>query len=365
MEALKNTVIPDYDKDNELIVTMNPDGKSGTYINASYINPFAEFNKLFNAFTKGETPVAGMRDVAGVLADTFLGRGNFMFQALGDALKGEDKYGNPVSVKEGNQFVDRTKFFFKELLTPGVTRELDKWVEAFNGTGDYTTNQLALRLMGVRQNSFSVEDDVFFKINGPNKNLNLIKRRYNSLDENTPEDVRNNLYQLSNQNRDASMGRLIEVYNSLKTLGLSDNEAIKTFKDSRVSNADVIQISQNKIMPLDYIKARTLGDVYEELGGKTLSETKRNILLNTKNDVKLRKSLLTKLRQEQRYAQKNIDEFDKSLLSLGPSERADTLINVLGVGATNSVLISEYRRKGIITDDVLKAMRLRGSLASY
>ena len=365
MEALKNTVIPDYDKDNELIVTMNPDGKSGTYINASYMNPFAEFNKLFNAFTKGETPVAGMRDVAGILADTFLGKGNFMFQALGDALKGEDKYGNPISVKEGNQFVDRTKFFFKELLTPGITRELDKWVEAFNGTGDYTTNQLALRLMGVRQNSFSVEDDAFFKINGPNKNLKLIKSRYNSLDENTPEDVRNNLYQLSNQNRDSSMGKLIEVYNSLKTLGLSDNEAIKTLKDSRVSNADLIQISQNKIKPLDYIQARTLGDVYEEFEGKTISETKRNILANTKNDVKLRKSLLSKLRQEQRYAQRNIDEFDRSLLSLGPSERADTLINVLGVSPTNSVLIGEYRRKGIITDDVMKAMRLRGSLASY
>jgi len=365
MEALKNTVIPDYDKDNELIVTMNPDGKSGTYINASYINPFAEFNKLFNAFSRGETPAAGMRDVAGILADTFLGKGNFMFQALGDALKGEDKYGNPISVKEGNQVVDRTKFFFKELLTPGITRELDKWVKAFDGTGDYTTNQLSLRLMGVRQNSFSVEDNSFFQINGPNKNLKLIKSRYNSLDENTPEDVRNNLYQLSNQNRDASMGKLIEVYNSLKTLGLSDNEAIKTFKDSRVSNADVIQISQNKIKPLDYIKARTLGDVYEELGGETISETKRNILASTKGDIKLRQSLLSKLRQEQRYSQRNIDEFDRSLLSLGASERADTLINVLGVSPTNSVLIGEYRRKGIITDDVMKAMRLRGSLTSY
>lgn len=365
MEALKNTVIPDYDKDNELIVTMNPDGKSGAYINASYLNPFAEFNKLFNAFSRGETPAAGMRDVAGILADTFLGKGNFMFQALGDALKGEDKYGNPISVKEGNQVVDRTKFFFKELLTPGITRELDKWVEAFNGTGDYTTNQLSLRLMGVRQNSFSVEDDAFFKINGPNKNLKLIKSRYNSLDENTPEDVRNNLYQLSNQNRDSSMGKLMEVYNSLKTLGLSDNEAIKTLKDSRVSNADVIQISQNKIQPLDYIQARTLGDVYEEFEGKNISETKRNILANTKNDVKLRTSLLGKLRQEQRYVQRNISEFDKSLLSLGPSERADTLINVLGVSPTNSVLIGEYRRKGIITDDVMKAMRLRGSLSSY
>jgi len=50
---------------------------------------------------------------------------------------------------------------------------------------------------------------------------------------------------------------------------------------------------------------------------------------------------------------------------LGPSERADMLMNVLGVGATNSVLVNEYRRKGIITDDVMRAMRLRGSLSSY
>jgi len=41
MEALKNTVIPDYDRSKDLIINMNPDGRSGTYINAAYINPFS------------------------------------------------------------------------------------------------------------------------------------------------------------------------------------------------------------------------------------------------------------------------------------------------------------------------------------
>ena len=161
------------------------------------------------------------------------------------------------------------------------------------------------------------------------------------------------------------MNKLMGVYDSLKTLGVSDDEAIKIFKNGNVSNSDVIQISQNKTKPIDYVKATTLSDQYEMIEGSTFSETRRNILANTKGNIKLRKAFLSKLRREQSYDRKNISEFDRSLLSLGASERAEMLMNVLGVGATNSVLVNEYRRKGIITDDVLKAMRLRGSLTSY
>ena len=367
MEALKNTVIPDYDRDKDLIINMNPDGRSGTYINASYINPFSEFNSILNAALNGEGTVDSIKDVAAVFADRFIGEGSFVFQGLGSVTRNQDEYGNPISLKEDGlgRAYDRATYFLKELFTPSAVGELDKWVETLNGTGDYTENQLVLRLMGVRQTSFNVDDDTKWKIRPSNENIRLITGRYNSLDENTPDDVRQRAYQQANKNREASMDNLMKVYDSLKTLGLSDDEAIKTFKDSNVSNSNVIQISQNKIKPIDYVKATTLSDAYEAIEGSTSSETRRNIFANTKGNIKLRKALLSKLKQQETYARRNISEFDRSLLSLGASERAEMLMNVLGVGATNSVLINEYRRKGIITDDVLKAMRLRGSLASY
>lgn len=367
MEALKNTVIPDYDRDKDLIINMNPDGKSGTYINASYINPFSEFNSILNAALNGEGTVDSIKDVAAIFADRFIGEGSFVFQGLGSATRNQDEYGNPITLKEDmiGRGYDRATYFLKELFTPSAVGELDKWVKTLNGTGDYTENQLVLRLMGVRQTSFNVDDDTKWSIRPSNENMRLIKGRYNSLDENTPEDVRQRAYEQANRNRDASMDKLMKVYDSLKTLGLSDDEAIKTFKDSNVSNSDIIQISQNKTKPIDYIKVDTMSDAYEAVEGSTFAETRRNILANTKGKINLRKSLLSKLRQEQTYARRNISEFDRSLLSLGASERAEMLMNVLGVGPLNSVLINEYRRKGIITDDVLKAMRLRGSLASY
>lgn len=367
MEALKNTVIPEYDRDKDLIINMNPDGRSGTYINASYINPFSEFNSLANAALSGKGTVNSIKDVSAILADRFIGKGSFVFQGLGDVTRNQDEYGRPISLKEDGlgQLYDRSSYFLKELFTPSAVGELDKWVKTLNETGDYTENQLALRLMGVRQTSFNVKDNTRYKINPSNQNMRLIKSRYNNLDENTPEDVRQRAYQEANNNRDASMNKLRTVYDSLKTMGLSDDEAIRTFKDSNVSNSDVIQISQNKTKPIDYIKATTMADAYESIEGGTFAETRRNILANTKGNIKLRKTFLSKLRREQAYDRKNISEFDRSLLSLGVSERAEMLMNVLGVGATNSVLVNEYRRKGIITDDVLKAMRLRGSLTSY
>lgn len=367
MEALKNTVIPAYDKDKDLIINMNPDGKSGTYINASYINPFSEFNSIANAALSGKGTVNSIKDVAAIFADRFIGKGSFVLQGLGSVTRNQDEYGNPISLKEDGlgRAYDRATYFLKEVFTPSAIGELDKWVETLNGTGDYTENQLVLRLIGIRQTSFDVDDDTKWHIRPSNENMRLIKGRYNSLDENTPEDVRQRAYQQANKNRDASMGRLMTVYDSLKTLGVSDDEAIKIFKDSNVSNSDVIQISQNKTKPIDYVKATTISDAYEAIEGSTSSETKRNILANTKGNIKLRKALLSKLRQEQTYTRRNISEFDKSLLSLGVSERAQMLMDILGVGATNSVLVNEYRRKGIITDDVFKAMRLRGSLSSY
>ena len=367
MEALKNTVIPDYDKDKDLIINMNPDGRSGTYINASYINPFTEFNAIANAALSGKGTVNSIKDVAAIFADRFVGEGSFVFQGLGSVARNQDEYGNPISVKEDmlGRAYDRSTYFLKELFTPSAVGELDKWVKTLNDTGDYTENQLVLRLMGVRQTSFSVDDDARWKIRPSNENIRLITGRYNSLDENTPEDVRQRAYQQANKNRDASMDKLTTVYDSLKDLGLSDDEAIKTFKDSRVSNSNIIQISQNKIKPINYIRPTAMSDAYEAIEGSTFAETRKNILDNTKGDFKVRKALLSRLKREQSYARKNISEFDKSLLSLSTFDRAEMLMDILGVGVTNSVLISEYRRKGIITDDVMKAMRLRGSLASY
>jgi len=367
MEALKNTVIPEYDRDQELIINMNPDGRSGTYINASYINPFSEFNSLANAAFKGEGTINTIKDVAAIFADRFIGRGSFVFQGLGSVARNQDEYGNPISLNEDGlgKAYDLGTYLLRDLFTPSAVGELDKWVKTLKGTGDYTVNQLALRLVGIRQTSFNLDDDTKWKIRPSNENMRIIKGRYNSLDENTPEDVRQRAYEQANRNRETSMGSLMKVYDSLKTLGVSDDEAIRIFKNSKVSNSDIIQISQNKIRPIDYVKADTISDAYEAIGGSTFSETRRNILANTKGNDKMRKALLAKLRQEQTYARRNISEFDRSLLSLGPSERADMLMNVLGVGATNSVLVNEYRRKGIITDDVMRAMRLRGSLSSY
>ena len=74
---------------------------------------------------------------------------------------------------------------------------------------------------------------------------------------------------------------------------------------------------------------------------------------------------MNKLQKEQLYDRRGVTMFDRQLLGLGVSERAETLMNVLGVTTSNMALIREYRRKGIITDDVLKAIRLREMQSRY
>ena len=75
--------------------------------------------------------------------------------------------------------------------------------------------------------------------------------------------------------------------------------------------------------------------------------------------------MLNKLKKEQLYERRGVTMFDRQLLGLGVAERAETLMNVLGVTTSNMVLIREYRRKGIITDSVMEAMRLREMQSRY
>ena len=161
------------------------------------------------------------------------------------------------------------------------------------------------------------------------------------------------------------MDNLQTVYDSLKVLGMSEDNAIGIMKDNRVSSSDLIQLSQNNIQDLELSKTDSLSDKYEQLSGDTFRETRENIIENTREDPQVRKSLLNKLQKEQLYDRRGVTMFDRQLLGLGVAERADTLMNVLGVKPTDYVLVREYRRKGVITDDVLMAMRLRAKQASY
>ena len=369
MDALKNTVIPDYDREKELIIRMNPDGKSGHYINASYINPFAFFNSFVRAYKDGTNTIGSFGEVAKVFANEFVGEGNFVFQELGDALRNTDEYGNPISIKEGQ--VGRTteiaKHFFTELLKPGAVRELDKWLDALNNVGDNETKDLIHRMLGIRKTSFNLEKDPKWKIRPSKERLTIAEGRYfhNQKQPDISPELKAKSYQEANSARFDSMGKLQTIYDSLKVLGMSEDDAIGIMKDNRVSSSDIIQLSQNNIQNLEFSKADSLSDQYEKLASDTFQKTRQNILENTAKDPVLRKRLLNKLRKEQRDDRRGITLFDRQLLGLGVAERADTLMSVLGVKPTDFVLVREYRRKGIITDDVLKAMRLRAAQARY
>jgi|19_taG_2_1085344.scaffolds.fasta_scaffold00313_9 hypothetical protein len=369
MNALKNTVIPEYDRDKELIIEMNPDGKSGHYINASYINPFAFFNSFVRAYQDGTNTIGSLSGVAKVISNEFTGRGNFVFHELGSLVRNSDEYDNPITLKEDGvgKAADLAKYFFGELLKPGAWRELDKWVDALNNVGDNETKDLVHRMLGIRKTSFNLEEDPKWKIRPSKERLTMAEGRYFHAQRQTdmsPERKAQE-YQEANSVRLASMEKMQTIYDSLKVLGMSEDNAIGIMKDNRVRSSDIIQLSQNNIQDLELSREDSLSDKYEELSGDTFRETRENIIENTRENPMLKKSLLNKLKKEQLYDRRGVTMFDRQLLGLGVSERAETLMNVLGVTTSNMALIREYRRKGIITDDVLKAIRLREMQPRY
>ena len=369
MDALKNTVIPEYDRTKELIITMNPGGKSGHYINASYINPFAQFNRFARAYQDGTNTIGSLGEMANVIKDEFIGKGNFVFQEGFNALRNTDEYGNPISIKEGQvgRATDIAGHFFTELLRPGAVRELDKWVDALNNVGDNETKDLVQRMLGIRKTSFNLEEDPKWKIRPSKERLTIAEGRYFYMQqqEDVSPQLKEQAYAEANQARLDSMGKLQTVYDSLKVLEMSEDDTISIMKRNRVSSSDIIQLSQNNIQNLEVSKEESISSEYERLSSETFNETKTNIIRDTEDNPRKRKSLLNKLKKEQLYDRRGVTMFDRQLLGLGVSERAETLMNVLGVTTSNMALIREYRRKGIITDDVLKAIRLREMQSRY
>tara|TARA_R110000765_G_scaffold9402_3_gene29435 strand:+ start:1041 stop:5102 length:4062 start_codon:yes stop_codon:yes gene_type:complete len=368
MEALKNTVIPDYDRSKEIVVSLNEDGTSGHYFNASYLNPYAQFNRLLRATQSGTSPINKLSEMASVVADEFVGRGSFVFQELGDALRGLDAYGNPISFEENKakRVMDGAQHFMAETFSPGFIREAKLWEKALKGYGDYETQDLIKRMIGFRMYAFDLKKDTKYKIRPSNTNLQEAVRGYSYIQRSegvSPQQLET-AYNDANSSRVESLDKLKTIVDSLRVLGQSEDDIISTFKDSRVSSSNTIQLMQGSIQPMERVVNRSTADLYEELVGDSFEATERNINANVK-DPGEKKRLIAHLEKQKLYDKRNISGFDKLLLSLDTRSRASTLINVLGVSTTNTVLINEYRKKGIITDSVYEAIRLRETQSRY
>ena len=353
-EALRDVAYAPWDKNRNQLVKLDEGGRTGWVANPSYVVPHALGLSALQAGLSGDSE----QSVIGLLAEEFIGEGSFVFQSAYQALANRDERGELISkeVDKLDQARDRLAFFLTESFKPGFSRELKKLEKARLGKGDLTLKEVGARQLGARINPFDVGEAAMFTIRNTNTLSNEAKSDYNSLLKfgEASEAELNQAYERANKIYSDAFAALSKNNQSLITLGYDENERIQIFKDARVSSKRILEILDNSPSDLPRVSKKSTSDIYNEMGD-TMQQKRSNIKKEIRKDPIVGKRLMNMWIREQKNASKGLNQKDTLIRNMDTDEKVDYL-------SRNPSMISEFRRKGLLSDSVIQALRIRGLL---
>jgi hypothetical protein len=353
-EALRDVAYAPWDKNRKQLVKLDEGGRTGWVANPSYVVPHALGLSALQAGLSGDSE----QSVVGLMAEEFIGEGSFVFQSAYQALANRDERGELISkeVDKLDQARDRLGFFLTESFRPGFSRELKKLEKARLGKGDLTLKEVGARQLGARINPFDVGEAAMFTIRNTNTLSNEAKSDYNSLLKfgEASEAELNQAYDRANKIYSDAFDALSKNNQSLITLGYDENERIEIFKNAKVPSKRVLEILDNSPSDLPRALKKSTSDIYNEMGD-TMQQKRSNIKKEIRKDPVVGKRLMNMWIREQKNASKGLNQKDTLIRNMDTDEKVDYL-------SRNPGMINEFRRKGVLSDSVIQALRIRGVL---
>ena len=351
-EALRDVVYASYDKNRDLLVKLDDGGRTGWTANPSYVVPHALALSALKAGLNGDSE----QSLIGLLSEELVGEGSFIFQSAYQSIMNLDERGEKISkqINELDQAKERLGFFLKESFEPGFSRELKKLKKARLGKGDLTLKEVGARQLGARINPFDVSKAAMFTIRNTNTLSNEAKSDYNSLLKfGEPSEAElNQEYEKANKIYSDAFAALSKNNQSLIELGYDENDRIKIFKDAKVSSKRILEILDNSPSDLPRALKKSTSDIYNEQGD-TMQEKLVNINRYLRSDPVVGKRLKAMWLREQKSAKKGFSEKDLIIRNMDTDEKVDYL-------SKNPSMINDFRRRGLISDVVIQALRIRG-----
>ena len=353
-EALRDVAYAPWDKNRKQLVKLDKGGRTGWVANPSYVVPHALGLSALQAGLSGDSE----QSVIALMAEEFIGEGSFVFQSAYQALANRDERGELISkeVDKLDQARDRLGFFLTESFRPGFSRELKKLEKARLGKGDLTLKEVGARQLGARINPFDVGEAAMFTIRNTNTLSNEAKSDYNQLLKfGEPSEAElNQAYDRANKIYSDAFAALSKNNESLITLGYDENERIEIFKNARVSSKRVLEILDNSPSDLPRALKQSTSDIYNEQGD-TMQQKRSNIKKYMRTDPSMGKKLMNMWIREQKNASRGLNQKDTLIRNMDTDEKVDYL-------SRNPGMINDFRRKGVLSDSVLQALRIRGVL---
>jgi hypothetical protein len=216
--------------------------------------------------------------------------------------------------------------------------------------------EIAARQLGLRVNKVNISEQAMYNIKSTNENATLAKSEYNSTRDYrdvSPQELER-IYQKTNDSRRQSWEKMVRHYQNLATLGKSEDERIKIFKDAGVSGNDILSIIDREYIDIPRQKTLSTEEIYEGLDGDTSKQKVNSIRAISKENPELGKKLLSQHKKALKIAMSSLSEKDKLISNMSVEKRVDYLVRI---GAhKNKELLEEQQRKGIATKEVIKLL---------
>ena len=359
-QALRETALPEYDKDKSIMFTeISEDGKTGKYINMSYLSPHAMIAEAINAAATDQ-PLDSLADM---LVQNFVGEGNFVISSVYDAVENMDENGDPITeeTERLDKFKDQLKYIVTDTFKTGAQREVEKVLETINTKDDedprYSFKDIAKRQLGYRINNFDVAQSARFKMKSHKDSANRAAQAYNrarDYDNLSPQALEE-VYQNANRIRKDNLDLAAKNDSDLQQLNFTEEERIKVMKEAGISSKDTVAILEGSYNPIPRQKTLSTAEILEKEEFKDLSirDTYTRIRAITKDNIPLRKRLLTEYRRKLVNERKGVSSKDDLIKNMSTAERADYI-------QANPSRLQEFRRKGIVTKSVVIELRRRG-----
>jgi hypothetical protein len=354
-QALRETIVPNYDKAKSLLFTLDKETNKSTYVNLSYLSPHAMIAEAMTA-ALDEKPLDSL---GGMVVDNFVGEGSFVGQSLYAAISNVDAYGRDISLEPDTlaNFKDRLSYFVTDAFKPGFANEAEKLIEAATKENPRLSfEEIGKRQLGYRLNKIDIDTAATFKIIESSGNAKQAATSYRSIvkrGEATPVQVQEaytkaaRLYQLN-------MEEVTKHYNNLSVLNFTEEEQIAIMKDAGVSSKNILALTLGKVLPLSPDVTVSAADEFDELAqGKTNKEVVMELKKISQDDP--RKALLfrSKLIQRNKDEKSGISERDKLIKNLSIKDKAAYII-------ANPSSYKDLAKKRIVTKDVVLELKAQG-----
>lgn len=361
-EALKRTVLPSWDENRTLAITLSSDGKTGKYANPSYIIPHAVGLSALDQGLSGQ-PIDGIKNL---LTEEFVGEGSFLGRSVYSGLFNVDPRSGKKISYETDKFKNAKERFgwaIEDAFNPGIQREVTKMQQALRGQGQLSPEDVLRRQAGVRINAFNTQDSAMFRIKESVNNAKLASADYSAARDYrnlSPDQIKEAYIKANSAHRDA-MSKIIVHGKDLQTLGFKQGEIIKTMKDAGLGASSILDALNGVISDLPIVKRETPTDVWEDkFSGLNDNQKQDQIRMISRSNPQLARSLMSLYKSEKSAKMRGLSEMDSLLMSLGVSDgKRAQQIYAQAIRTNNpDAYINEMARKHIATGDVLRQIRM-------